>query len=565
MPRPFYATFAMLIAGIFAVSCPRICAQTSTDEEQIGRLVAGHQWADVVRHVESLPGHTANLDFYYGSALAHLGRLADAEKALTDGQRLAPRDPRFPTELAGIAFQQKRYPRAAQLLRRALRLDPRDSYSNNFLGTVYFLEGNQQAALKLWNRIGKPRIEAVRQEPTPHISPALLDHAFSFAPASTLTLGQLLDSETRIRALGIFPQFQLDLSALQSGNFEVVFRNREMNGLGDSKLDAAVLLLRELPFQGVTPEYDNIAHQAINFTSLLRWDAQKRRAYAELSGPFEHSGKYRYVFHLDLRNENWALRESFTGTAPVLAALNLRREAGMFDLASHANDRFQWTVGAELSSRDNRRVEPGSSLTSALLASGFQLKQIVEVRSTLLRIPEHRFTLEASASSQAARLWATPGESFEKLQAALGWNWLPQAKGDDYEMRQQLRVGKTIGQVPFDELFTLGLERDNDLPMHAHIGTRDGRKGSAPLGRSYFLHTFEADKNLYSNGLFALKLGPLLDVGKIADSGTALGSHRWLFDLGAQVKLRTLSTTVVLSYGHDLRAGHDAFYADLVP
>src|SRR5579872_705017 len=208
MPRPFYATFAILIAGIFAVSCPRICAQTSTDEEQIGRLVAGYQWADVVRHIESLPGHTANLDFYYGSALAHLGRLADAEKALADGQRLAPRDPRFPTELAGIAFQQKRYPRAAQLLRRALRLDPRDSYSNNFLGTVYFLEGNQQASLKFWNRIGKPRIAAVRQEPTPHILPALLDHAFSFAPASTLTLEQLLDSETRIRALGIFPQFQ---------------------------------------------------------------------------------------------------------------------------------------------------------------------------------------------------------------------------------------------------------------------------------------------------------------------------------------------------------------------
>ena len=28
----------------------------------------------------------------------------------------------------------------------------------------------------------------------------------------------------------------------------------------------------------------------------------------------------------------------------------------------------------------------------------------------------------------------------------------------------------------------LGLERDNDLPMRAHIGTRDGRKGSAPGG-----------------------------------------------------------------------------------
>ena len=41
-------------------------------------------------------------------------------------------------------------------LRRALRLAPRDDYTNNFLATIYFLEGNLDAALKYWNRSGKP-------------------------------------------------------------------------------------------------------------------------------------------------------------------------------------------------------------------------------------------------------------------------------------------------------------------------------------------------------------------------------------------------------------------------
>ena len=111
----------------------------------------------------------------------------------------------------------------------------------------------------------------------------------------------------------------------------------------------------------------------------------------------------------------------------------------------------------------------------------------------------------------------------------------------------------------------LGLERDNALPMHAHIGTRDGRKGSAPLGRNYFLHSLETDKNIYSNELIALKLGPLLDIGKITDPGTALGSHDWLFDAGAQMKLRVFSTTVAVSYGRDLHTGHNAFYTMLLP
>ena len=48
-------------------------------------------------------------------------------------------------------------------LHRALQLDPKDEYANEFLATVYFLEGNLEAALKYWNRVGKPQIAEVRQ------------------------------------------------------------------------------------------------------------------------------------------------------------------------------------------------------------------------------------------------------------------------------------------------------------------------------------------------------------------------------------------------------------------
>src|SRR5207244_9383452 len=87
-------------------------------------------------------------------------------------------------------------------------------------------------------------------------------------------------------------------------------------------------------------------------------------------------------------------------------------------------------------------------------------------------------------------------------------DWFPQMRGDDYKLQEQIRAGKTFGQVPFDELFMLGLERDNDLWLRAHIGTRDGRKGSAPLGRNYFLSNWEIDKNVYDNGIFSVKLSP---------------------------------------------------------
>ncbi len=74
-------------------------------------------------------------------------------------------------------------------------------------------------------------------------------------------------------------------------------------------------------------------------------------------------------------------------------------------------------------------------------------------------------------------------------------------KGDDYEMLERVDAGKTWGSVPFDELFTLGIDADNDCGCAGTLRPADGRKGSAPLGRNYFLSNWEEDKNIYSNGL----------------------------------------------------------------
>lgn len=507
---------------------------------------------------------TANEDYDRGMALAQAQRWAEAERAFEDGWRLAPRDERFPVELAGIAYKQKRTALAERRLHAALRLAPRDAYANDFLATLYFLDGNVEAALKYWNRAGKPQIVTVRADPSPRVSPALLDHAFAFAPASTLELPQYLSTESRLRGLGIFPTFQLDLDERADGRFDATLRARELNGLGGTGWLNALIALRGLPFESVEPGLWNLRREAINLDSMLRWDKEKRRALVQLSGPWQGGAKVRWEIGADLRNENWAVRNNFTGVAPVLAAFNMRTEKGAFDLASYANGNFGWQLGAEASHRDFRSIVPGTVLTQSMLAQGFELKQQAQFTSVLWRVPERRFTLSAGADSQAARLWSTPSQSFEKLTGSLAWHWFPQRKGDDYETAQQLQAGRIIGQAPLDELYILGLERDNDLPMHAHIGTRGGLKGSAPLGREYLLQNWQLDKNLYANGLVKISLGPLLDIGKISDPGTALGSQQWMFDTGAALKLRVLGMGIVFSYGRDLRNGNDAFYVDVL-
>lgn len=532
--------------------------------QQLQELVNAQQWDAIATVLAPLHPRTAEMDFYYGMALARLGRWAAAASVLEEGRGLAPADPRFPIELAGIAFKQKKNALAERRLRQALRLAPDNAYADDFLATLYFLDGNLEAALKYWNRVGKPQIASVRDDPVARVSPTLLDHAFAFSPAGTLLLPQYLDTVTRLRGLGIFPEFQLDLGARNDGRFDVTFRARELNGLGGAGWENLFLLLRGLPFQAVEPGFWNLRGQAVNSDSMFRWDAQKRRIFAHLSGPWEHGARYRWELMTDLRNENWAVRNGFTGPAPVLASFNMRSGQAGFDIASYASGRIGWRAGAEISHRDFRSVEPGSVLTPQMLATGYELKQQAQITGVLWRVPERRFTLNAGVESAAARLWSSTPETFESLTGSVGWRWFPQARGDDYETTQQLRAGKIFGQAPLDELFILGLERDNDLPMRAHIGTRDGRKGSAPLGREYFLHNWELDKNIYGNGILGLKLGPFVDIGRIGDPGSELGSHEWLFDTGAQVKLKVFGSGLVFSYGKDLRTGNNAFYVMLL-
>src|SRR5215204_2500530 len=522
-------------------------------------LAAEERWQEIVRIAEAEAAPSTDVNYYYGIALARLERWGDAETAFERGRRQQPRDKRFSIELAGIRFKQKKYGQAASYLRSALRLDPADKYTNDFLGSVYFLQGNLEAALKYWNRVSKPYVEAVQLDPTPMADPVLLDRALVFASASVLRLSELHTTEARVSGLSIFPDQKFDLEARPDGKFDVVFRARERNGWGANKWEGLFSLFRGLPFKTIYPEFYNIHGRAINSVSLYRWDAQKRRLWTNLSGPFSEDPKWRYQLDLDLRDENWDIRDT-SNQAALLGGLKLRKQVFSAGVTSFVNGRWNWSTGAELSRRKFLDVIPDTALTPDLLSQGFQLKHLGELNYVLARIPERRFVISSGVSTEVGRTWSQPEQAFAKLQASLDTHWLPQASGDDYEMRGKVRVGWTFGEIPFDELFVLGVERDNDLWLRAHVGTREGRKGNAPMGRNYFLSNWDFDKNIYSHSFIKLKLGPFLDIGKITDSSSGLGSRKWLWDLGAQAKVQVLGQSIAFSFGKDLRSGGSAFY-----
>ncbi len=545
---------AMLVAAGASGQTP-----ADKDEAAAQSLLAQQRWNEVVRLAEARPQRSPDLAYSYGMALARLQRWEEAARAFASGARQAPGDKRFPIELAGVAFQQKQYGRAARELRRALRLDPRDRYATDFLATIYFLDDNLPAALKYWNRIEKPVLANVGSEPQPRMDPALLDRALAFSPASMLKAEELQVTRERLDRLGVFPSYRFELLPREDGDFDLLFRAAERNGWGNTKLEGLLGLLRNLPYRTVNPEFFNLEGRGTNLVSMFRWDTDKQRARAAFSAPLRGDPKWRYRLYADVRKEHWNL------TAAARQLMLRKAEVGA-ELGSVVNARWSWTSGVALSVR--RFTDLGGQLDPAaqFLKDGFELQYSARVEAKLLSVPERRFTTAADAGWQLGTLWSTPRSTFAKTTAGVQASWIPAARGDDYATSARLRWGKTFGLAPFDELFMLGMERDNDLWMHAHPGTADGRKGSAPLGGDYFLFNWELDKNIYRRSFFRISIGPALDVGKMRGGPAELGSRQWLCDAGVQVKGRLFGGVgVVFSYGKDLRSGKNVFYPAGLP
>lgn len=554
----------LLLLLSFALCSPAFAQQISPDAT---RLAAAQKAFDSARFEEAAAlaqgpaDQSPDLDFLRGLALARQQQWNEARLAFAAGHLKNPGDPRFLVELAGIDYKQNNFSAAKRNLRAALRLGSRDAYTRDFLGTIYFLEGNLEAALKYWNAIDKPRLRAVAVQPPPSLDSTLLTRAVTFNPPQVLTADAWLSSQARLKNLEVFSHERLGLKPAGE-TFDATLHVVERNGWGDSKLEGALALLSGVPYSTVYPEIYNVRHRAMNFTSLLRWDPEKRRAFGAFSTPAFDNPSRRFQIYFDARNENWNLTNTFFGTT-LLRDLNLRRVAGGVELHSVVNARWSWSTGAEVASRSFRNLQGlNSPAEKAFFTDADSFTYWLRADRSLWRVPERRFTLDSSAEGRIGRTFAQNLGASGTLRGSLDAHWLPRATGDDYEVRARLRAGATLGRVPFDDLFQLGVERDNDLWLRGQAGTIGGRKGAAPLGRRYFLANWEIDKNVYSNGLFTVKLGPFLDNGSIADSSALFGSRQWQWDTGAQCKVRILgSITVVLIYGRDLRGGRNVFYA----
>jgi hypothetical protein len=524
-------------------------------EAQAQRLYEAGEWPAVLQLAEAIPDPSPEILYFHGLSLAQLERWEEARQVLLRGQRDAPGDKRFYQELAGVYFRQRRYSEAKPQLRKAISIDPADGYLRDFLATVYFLEGNLEAAIKQWNFVNKPLIRDISFDPAPKLDPLLLSQAV-FSPHDQLRLSEYRRTERILENLGIFARHRFDFVPRQEGDFNVVFRSSTLDPW-EGPLRARLLYLgRGLPYQTAHLDFINLNESALNVSTTLRWDSKKQRMAANLTSPLGQDPSRLASGLLDLRSEEWDLSDhpGFGGL------LEMRWAEAVVGTESIPHEKWFWGAELRFSYRDFKEtlLQPGDE---ALFETGGLLKQRFRAGYVPVRLPERHLTLELDGLWELGRFWSDSGGLLARAEggAALDWVFRP-----EYFLGIRARAGRLDGAAPFDQLYRLGVDRDIDLPLRGHSGTREGRKGNSPIGSSFVLTNLDVSRIVYQHPLLQVRLGPFLDSGKVFDPSGLFGPERWLWDAGLESRVRLLGTlTLSVSYGRNLQTGESAFFTTL--
>ncbi len=557
------ALYLILTPSVGSCKSPNATPSANDDEtlSKVQHLYESLDWHGVLHTIASSPIRSPELHYYQGMALARLERWEEAKRSFETGGKAAPRDKRFLQEIAGVSFKLQQYGEAKTALEKALKLERQDQYTLEFLASIFWLEGNLEGALKYWNQIDKPGIEEVKRVPKPRLRPEILDRAFAFSPAGQLTLEDFRTTRARLERLEIYPRCHFELQPKPDQKFDLLFHPLEKNGWGENRLEKAFSIFQNIPSLSIRLDLYNLRQSAANSESQFRFDSQKLRAFTQFSAPLGGNPSWRYRFYLGGRKENWNLTRSFQAEFPLPGDLRLQHLSAGLEVGQQINWRWTWKSGMEITYRDflNPPLVPKKS--EHLFTSGTSIKYKSMVERYLLRIPERRITARSFATFETGKLFGSSLDGFSKFQGGAKMEWFPRSKGEDFAVHSQFRAGAAGGGLPFDELFILGLESDNDLWLRAHVATRDRKRGSGFLGTNYLLFNSEFDKRIYQHALLDLYLGPSLDTGKIYDPEKIFGSKAWLWDLGILLKVHIrLGPKVIFSYGKDLQTGRNGFY-----
>jgi hypothetical protein len=433
-----------------------------------------------------------------------------------------------------------------------MRVDPQNNYASDLLATIDMSEGEVQAALRSWNRTGRPIIDDILHNYYLSFGSWVVRDAVAFHPAGVLRYSEWKTTESRLLETDIFGNVGLEIepTPIPDTYNAVVRTTTKTNSLNSFAFN----LLKGLPIQTSYLDVWNIRNSGINFNANYRWEADRRRVAGQLEIPVPFPG----LLNLELgdmwRRERWNLsptiRPEYLGVARFLYDANILR----LHLKNIPHYRFDFGGGLEYFNRAASGNLPQLD-TNSLNVGKFGVE-------SNLRLFDGRYQNRLHLEGFAARQSILGNINFSGAVAELNNRVTLDSRNRTY-FDWTVKGGTARGNVPVEDYFVLGIGAGARNPLRGHATADHGMYGRGPMGTDFVLVNTDIERRIVTLPLFntlnipflTVKWEVFLDGAKTFDRKRIFKQGTLWIDTGAGLRLETPTQSFNLVYGRSLRDG----------
>jgi len=216
---------------------------------------------------------------------ARSGDPLESERRLLSAEALCPESAAPLRGLAGLRFMAEDWAGAARLAEQALARDAQDHYTWRLLAGSRFLLGDEEGALRAWNRISEPRADLSRVNGLARIRYRAVQSQLGLPPGSLLTSRAFARARRRLAEMPASSDGRLSLRPLPQGIAQVDVALLERPLLFDGPLDAGGTSLRALLEREVTIHVGSPMGHGELWTAGLSWRQERPAGSLTLAAP----------------------------------------------------------------------------------------------------------------------------------------------------------------------------------------------------------------------------------------------------------------------------------------
>ena len=501
---------------------------------------------------------TPDAYLYLGIAYDHMKEFQKSEDSLKEGARRYPQDSRLHNQLADLYLEYNDREAAKSELERSLVVDPNNNYASDLLATINMSEGEVQAALRSWNRSGRPVINDILHNYYLTFSSWVVRDAVAFHPAGILKYSQWKTTQSRLFETDNFANVGLEIEpTVVPDQYDAIVRTT-------AKVNSLVAFLFGI-FKGAPVETSyvdlwNIGNSGMNFNGNYRWETNRRRADGRLKIPVPLAG----VLHLEVGNtwraERWDVSQPIRPDLKPNARFDYRANALRVHIKNIPHYRVELGAGFEYRNRYARGALP------QLYTDGRKVGRFdAELNLRLFdRLYQNRLHLAAFG----ARRSIVGDANFSGGVAELN-NRVTLPQDSRTTLDWTIKGGTSRGALPVEDYFLLGLDLNPTNLLRGHMTEQHGRYGHGPMGSDFVLLNTDLERRLATVPFFntfnipflVVKWNLFFDGAKTWDRNHIFPSSKLLLDTGGGVRFETPTHSLNLIYGRALREGKNTLYA----